>query len=303
MGKSRIANRAVVQKIRTTNLEIAFEENGSARGETVVLLHGFPHDPRAYDGVVERLSAEGVRTIVPYLRGFGETLFLAGDTPRSGQQAALGHDLVQLLDALNVHQALLAGYDWGGRAACIVSALWPDRVRALVSCMGYNIQNISTSVEPARPDAEYRYWYQYYFHTERGRRGLAQNRRELCHLLWRLWSPTWAFDQATFDATASSFDNPDFVDVVVHSYRHRFGYAVGDPAFDEIEAELAKQPKITVPTIVLHGADDGVAIASESARHARYFDGPYERRVLPNVGHNVPQEVPDSFAEAILTLL
>jgi pimeloyl-ACP methyl ester carboxylesterase len=268
-----------------------------------VLLHGFPYDPRAYDGVVPTLVEAGCRTIVPYLRGYGPTRFLSPDTPRSGQQAALGHDLLDLLDALGLGKAVLVGYDWGGRAACIVAALWPERVRALVSVGGYNIQDIAASAKPAPPEQEHRLWYQYYFHTERGRAGLADNRRALGELLWRLWSPNWRFDSATYERTAASFDNPDFVDVVIQSYRHRYGYAPGDPAFETVERQLAARPKITVPTIVLHGDGDGVGPASSSESHASFFTGPYERRVIPLVGHNLPQEDPSATARAILDLL
>ena len=211
--------------VRTSVLEIAYEESGPPHGAAVLLMHGFPYDPRTYDDVVPSLAEAGCRVIVPYLRGYGPTKFLAPDTLRSGQQAALGNDLKELMDALALKRAMLAGYDWGGRGACIVAALWPERVRGLVSANGYNIQDIAGSAKPAPAEQEYRLWYQYYFHTERGRAGLQANRREFCRLLWRLWSPNWKFDDATYDRTAASFDNPDFVDVVIHSYRHRFGYA------------------------------------------------------------------------------
>src|SRR5437763_5412741 len=197
----------VLKRIHTPTLEIAYEESGPAIGTPVVLLHGFPYDPRAYDSVVPPLVTAGCRTIVPYLRGYGPTRFLAAETPRSGQQAALARDLLDLLDALALPSAVLAGYDWGGRAACIVAALWPERVRGLVSGCGYNLQDIPGSVVPADPEQEHRYWYQYYFHSERGRAGLAANRRALCRLLWRLWSPNWRFDEATFERSAASFDN------------------------------------------------------------------------------------------------
>jgi len=222
---------------------------------------------------------------------------------RSGEQAAIGQDLLELLDALQLKQAVLAGYDWGARAACIVAALAPERVRGLVSCCGYQIQDIARSVKPADPRQEHRFWYQYYFHTGRGRAGLTAKRNELCRLLWELWSPTWKFDDATYARTATSFDNADFVDVVIHSYRHRFGYAAGDPRYAAVEAKLAAQPKIAVPSIVLHGAADGVNPLQGSAGHSKYFSGRYERRVLDNVGHNPPQESPEAFAGAILCLL
>jgi pimeloyl-ACP methyl ester carboxylesterase len=292
-----------LKSVRTDVLEIAYEEQGLQSGPPVILLHGFPYDVRAYDEVAPALAADGNRVLVPYLRGYGPTRFLSSATPRSGEQAALGHDLLQLMDALGIGRAALAGYDWGGRAACIVSALWPERVRCLVSCTGYNIQNIATSGEPAAAETEHRLWYQYYFHTERGRAGLTQNRRDIARLLWRLWSPQWAFDDATFDRTAPAFDNPDFVDVVIQSYRHRYAYAKGDPALEAIEARLAKQPTITVPTINLHGAADGVGPASDRDGGAAQFTAGYERRMLPRVGHNVPQEAPAATVAALRDLM
>jgi pimeloyl-ACP methyl ester carboxylesterase len=241
--------------------------------------------------------------IVPYLRGYGATRFLASDTLRSGQQAALGNDLKELMDALGVERGVLAGYDWGGRAACIVAALWPERVLGLVSANGYNIQDIGASAKPASAEQEHRLWYQYYFHTERGRAGLEANRREFCRFIWQLWSPNWRFDDATYDRTAVSFDNPDFVEVVIHSYRHRFGYADGDPSVGAIERRLAAKPRISVPTIVLHGDGSGLSPSESSLKHAAFFTGPYQRRVIPSVGHNLPQEAPDAFADAVLELV
>jgi pimeloyl-ACP methyl ester carboxylesterase len=240
--------------------------------------------------------------IVPYLRGYGPTRFRDPATPRSGQQAALASDLLALMDALDLKQAMLAGYDWGGRAACIVAALWPDRVAGLVSVGGYNIQQVATANQPAPPDAEYRYWYQWYFHTERGRAGLAANRRPLCRLLWQLWSPNYRFDDAAYDLTAAAFDNPDFVDVVIQSYRVRYAQAPADPAFDEIEARLAARPPIAVLTIVLHGEADGVGPPAQSAGHARHFTARYERRVIPVAGHFLPREAPRAVVEAIREL-
>jgi pimeloyl-ACP methyl ester carboxylesterase len=292
-----------VRRIRTGVLDIAYEESGPPGGFPVLLLHGFPYDPRAFDEVAPPLAGAGYRVIVPYLRGYGQTRFLSQSTMRSGQQAAMGRDVVDLMDALRIPKAVLVGFDWGGRAACVTAALWPDRVRGLASCNGYTIQNIAASVKPASPEQENRMWYQYYFHTERGRAGLQANRHDLCKLLWKLWSPNWKFDDATYDQTAASFDNPDFVDVVIHSYRHRFGYVAGDPMYDAIEAALAKQPRITVPTIVLQGGGDGVNGASPSDTQARFFTGRYDRRVIPRVGHDVPQEAPEETARAALDLL
>jgi pimeloyl-ACP methyl ester carboxylesterase len=293
----------MLNRVRTSVLEIAYEESGPAGGVAVLLMHGFPYDPRTYDEVVPRLVDAGFRVIVPYLRGYGATHFLASDTLRSGQQATLGNDLKELIDALALERVVVAGYDWGGRAACVVAALWPERVLGLVSANGYNIHDIAGSVKPASAEQEHRLWYQYYFHTERGRAGLQANRREFCRLLWRLWSPNWRFDDATYDRTATSFDNPDFVDVVIHSYRHRFGYADGDPSVEAIERRLAAKPRISVPTIVLHGDGSGLSPSESSLKHAAFFTGPYQRRVIPSVGHNLPQEAPDAFADAVLELV
>ncbi|MGC1447316.1 MAG: alpha/beta hydrolase [Xanthobacteraceae bacterium] len=291
---------ADLRHIRTPLLDIAYEESGPADGAPVFLMHGWPYDPRCYDEVVPPLVAAGCRVIVPYLRGFGATRLLSPDTPRSGQQAALGNDLCELMDALSVERAVLAGYDWGGRAACIVAALWPRRVRGLVTGNGYNIQNIPASNNPASPEQERRYWYQYYFHTERARAGLETNRRGFCRLLWELWSPHWAFDDATFEQSAVSFDNPDFVAITIQSYRHRYGNAPGDPALEPIEVKLAAQPKIEVPTIILQGDADGVQPADAFEKLDANFTGPHQRRRLPKIGHNLPQETPRAFADAIL---
>ncbi len=284
-------------------LSVAYFENGPSNGTPALLLHGFPYDVHAYDEVTPLLVSAGCRVITPYLRGYGPTQFLSAVTPRSGQQAVLAHDLLAFMDALGIRSAVLAGYDWGGRAACITAALWPERARALVSAGGYNIQDIPRSIKPQTPEDEYRFWYQYYFHSERGRAGLAQYRREFCRLLWRLWSPTWDFKNKVFDRTAVSFDNPDFVDVVIHSYRHRFGLVSGDPSVEETEQLLTTQPKISVPTIAIDGDTDGVVPSGGSAHHHRFFTGTYERRVMPGVGHNPPQEAPRDFAEAVLSLV
>ncbi len=289
--------------VLTPTLEIACEESGPESGIPVVLLHGFPYDPRCFDGIAPQLARQGYRVVAPYLRGYGATRFLRPDTLRSGQQAALAQDLLDLMDALSLPPAALMGFDWGGRAACIVAALWPERVRSLVTGDGYNVQDIASCDNPLPPEAEHRLWYQYYFHAERGRAGLAANRRDLCRLLWRLWSPTWAAGPALFDATAPSFENPDFVDVVIHSYRHRFGLVPGDPALDEIERRIAAQPPIAVPTISLCGADDGVGPAKPEDPDAGKFTGPYTRRVLDGVGHNIPGEVPAEVVHALLELL
>lgn len=293
---------AMIKHIDAGVVRVAYRELGPPSAPAVILLHGFPYDVHAFDEVAGILAASGCRVLVPYLRGYGPTHFVSADTPRSGQQAVLAHDLLAFMDALALPSAVLAGFDWGGRAACIVAALWPERVRGLVSCGGYNIQNIPAASAPQAPRAEHRYWYQFYLHGERGRAGLAQNRAAFCRLLWELWSPSWVFDDATFERSAVSFDNPDFVDVVVHSYRHRFGLVAGDPRVQQTERALEAQPDIGVPSIVIDGAADGIAPLGSPAAHARHFVGAFEQRVLADVGHNPPQEAPAEFAAAVLAL-
>jgi pimeloyl-ACP methyl ester carboxylesterase len=295
----------MLKRLSAGVLDVAYLEAGASAGPPVVLLHGFPYDVHAYDEVVPILASGGCRVVTPYLRGFGPTRFRSAQTPRSGEQAALGSDLVALLDALAIDRAVLAGYDWGGRAACVVSALWPQRVRGLVSCGndGYNIQDIAGSINPQAPEYELRYWYQFYFHSERGRAGLERNRHALCKLLWKLWSPNWKFDDATYDRTAASFDNPDFVEVVIHSYRHRYGLVPGDKSLEDTERRLASQPAIAVPTVALHGEANSVLPAGGAERREQRFSGTYRRHVVPVVGHNVPQEAPQVFAEAVLSLI
>jgi len=290
-----------LKHINAGDLCIAYEESGNIRGRAIILLHGFPYDIRAYDEVTKFLLTENCRVIIPYLRGFGPTKFLFPDTIRSGQQAALGYDLVALMDALSIEKAIVGGYDWGGRACCIVAALHPERVIGLVSMAGYNIQNIPKYSEPLAPEIEMLNWYQFYFHSERGRLGLTKYRKELCRLLWSSWSPTWKFDENTFEATAVSFNNADFVEVVVHSYRHRYGLVSGDPRFDLMERALQKQPTIKVPAIILDAEADGVEPFSGTGKDASYFEGGYERRVAEGIGHNLPQEAPGEFARAIST--
>ncbi|WET12644.1 MULTISPECIES: alpha/beta fold hydrolase [unclassified Pseudomonas] len=289
--------------IRTSMLDVAYEAHGPVGGEPVILLHGFPYDPRGYDDIAPALAERGCRVLVPYLRGYGPTRFINAHVMRSGQQAALAKDLLDFMDALSIPRATLAGYDWGGRAACIVAALWPERVRGLVSGDGYNIQDIAKSLEPRSPETEHLLWYQFYFHTPRGVDGLTANRRAFCQLLWSLWSPSWAAGPSLYGQSAPSFDNPDFVDVVIHSYRHRFMYAPGDPALASIEQALALQPTITVPTISLCGADDGVGPPPLEDDDAQHFSGVYRRQVLPGVGHNIPQEAPQATLAALLELL
>jgi len=271
-------------------LDVAVELHGPESGTPVILLHGFPDDVRTYDGVAGPLAEAGFRVVVPYLRGYGPTRYRNPATPRSGQQAALAADLLALMDALGIGRALLAGYDWGGRAACIVAALWPERVIGLVSAAGYNIQDIPNALRPAEPERELRYWYQWYLHTERGVAGLTANRASFCRLLWKLWSPTYPLTDAEYARTAASFDNPDFVATVVQSYRHRHQAAPGDPALEAIETRLTAQPPITVPTVVLHGADDGVDPPANSEGCERHFIGPFRRIVVPGAGHFLPRE-------------
>jgi pimeloyl-ACP methyl ester carboxylesterase len=289
--------------IHTPTLAIAYETHGPQDGPPVFLMHGFPDDVRAYDACVGPLADAGYRVIVPYLRGYGPTRFLSPDTPRSGQQAALGADLRDMLDAMGIERATLAGYDWGGRSCCIVAALWPERVTGLVTCGGYNVQNIPQAHTPARAEGELRQWYQWYFNTQRGVNGLTANRADIARLLWTLWCPNYKFTDAEFAATAASFDNPDYVDVVIQSYRHRQKNAPGDPALEPIEEALAAQPPITVPTIALQGDSSGIGQPDLTAdRHAVHFTGPYERRVLPGVGHFIPREAPQAVVQAIRDL-
>jgi pimeloyl-ACP methyl ester carboxylesterase len=284
-------------------LSIAYYEAGPADGPAVLLMHGFPYDVHAYVDVAPQLAAQGCRVIVPYLRGYGPTRFRDRTTPRSGEQAAMGADLMALVDALGIKRAVFAGYDWGGRAACVGAALWPERCIGLVSVNSYNIQDIAKAMVPARPDREAPLWYQYYFQLERGRAGLAANRRAIGKLLWQQWSPGWQFDDACFERTAAAHDNPDYVDVVIHSYRHRFGLAEGDPRYAELQRKLAAQPPITVPTITLDGEEDGVVLATDGRASAPKFTGRRVHRVIPRAGHNLPQEAPEAFAAAVLELI
>ena len=284
-------------------LNIAYYEAGPADGPVVMLLHGFPFDIHAYVDVAPQLAAKGCRTIVPYLRGYGATRFRDPATPRSGEQAAIGADLIALMDALGVMHGVFAGYDWGGRAACVAAALWPDRCTGLVSVNGYLIQDIAKAMAPAKPEREVALWYQYYFQLERGRAGLAANRRGIARILWRQWSPNWQFDDAAFERTAEAHDNPDYVDVVIHSYRHRYGVADGDPQYAGLQRRLAALPVIAVPTITLDGDGDGVTPATDGTRSAAKFTDRRSHRVIPRAGHNLPQEEPEAFAGAVMELV
>lgn len=284
-------------------LNVAYYELGPADGPVVMLLHGFPYDIHSYVDVAPQLTAQGCRAIVPYLRGYGPTRFRDGKTPRSGEQAAIGADLIALMDALSVRRAVVAGYDWGGRAACVAAALWPERCIGLVSVNGYLIQDIGRAMVPMRPEREVALWYQYYFQLERGHAGLAANRRGIAKILWQQWSPNWHFDDASFERTARAHDNPDYVDVVIHSYRHRFGRADGDPNYADIQRRLAALPAISVPTITLDGDADGVAPATDGTASAAKFSARRAHHVIPHAGHNLPQEEPEAFAAAVMELI
>lgn len=304
----RVRAQGTVPATRTVDtdvLSIAYEDQGDPAGFPIVLLHGFPDDVRAYDDVVPPLVQAGYRALAPYLRGHGPTRFRQLAAPRMAEQAALGQDVIDFADALKLPRFAVAGYDWGGRAAAITAALHPDRVRAAVLVAGYTIQNTVAPARPASAEAAQRLWYQWYFNTEQGRAGLEANRRDICRHLWRQISPTWRFSDATFDRTAPSFDNPDFVDVVIHSYRHRVGNAPGEARFRDTEARLAQRPAITVPSVVLYGADDGIVrpTAEASPAERAVFVNLVARRVVPGVGHFMPREAPAAMSSALLQLL
>jgi pimeloyl-ACP methyl ester carboxylesterase len=290
------------KRIQTPTLNIGYEESG--QGFPVILLHGFPDDAHAWADVAPPLVKAGYRVLAPYLRGYGPTSFRDPNAPRMAEQAAIGQDVMDFADGLGLNRFALSGYDWGGRAACIAAALHPDRVRAAVLISGYLIQNTIDPAPPGSPETEKNLWYQYYFNTERGRAGLAANRRAICRFLWQTWSPTWHFTAETFDRTVVSFDNPDFVDCVIHSYRHRIGNAPGDPRFRELEERLAKRPKIEVPTIILRGADDtlGGREPAESADKAS-FPHLITRRMIEGGGHFLPREKPQAVSAALLEVL
>src|SRR5688500_73559 len=291
--------------VDTAALTIGYEDSGDPRGFPIILLHGFPDDVRAFDGVVPPLVKAGHRALVPYLRGYGPTRFRDAAAPRMAEQAAIGQDVIDFADALKLPRFALAGYDWGGRAAAIAAALHPQRVRATVLIGGYTIQNTVAPSQPGSPAAEHRIWYQYYFNTERGRAGLQANRREICRYLWQQWSPGWKFTDDEFNRTAPSFDNPDFVDVVIHSYRHRIGNAPGEARFKEMEVRLASRPRIEAPSITLYGAEDGIARPSAESPPAERaaFAKLVARRVVPGVGHFMPRERPSEVSRALLELL
>jgi len=302
---AQTASAPAVKTVRTRVLEIGYHESGAAAGFPVLLLHGFPDDAHAYDWVAPALAKAGYRAFSVYLRGYGPTRFLDPAVPRTAEQAAIGQDVIDFADALSLPRFLVAGFDWGGRAAGVAAALHPDRVRAAVLIGGYSIQNTVTPPSAQPPAAARRLWYQWYFNTDAGRKGLEQNRRELCRLLWEEWSPTWRFSDEMFNLTAASFDNPDFVDCVIHSYRHRNFNAPGEPRFLDVERQLAKRPPIDVPTIVLHGGDDAfgrqpAAITpAERATLPRLID----KRIVEGAGHFVPHEKPEAVSAAIVDAL
>lgn len=288
------------RRVRAGVLDVAYLEAGPVDGWPVVLVHGFPYDALCYVEAAEILARQGARVVMPWMRGYGETRFLSGETPRSGQQGAFGADLLALLDALGLDRAMVGGFDWGGRAACVVAALWPERVDALISVAGYNILDPARAGRPLDPDIERRLWYVWYLHSERGRAGLAEHREDFCRLLWRLWSPGWAFSEDMFARSAAAFANPDFVEVVTHSYRHRHGLVGGDPAYAGIEARLAALPPIAVPTMIIESGDDGLVPPAYFADSSKHFSGIWRRRVFVEAGHNPPQEDPRAFADAVL---
>jgi pimeloyl-ACP methyl ester carboxylesterase len=297
--------QSTTRSIQTPVLNIAYEETGNPQGFPIVLLHGFPDDIHAFDQVGPPLAKAGYRVLAPYLRGYGPTRFRNASAPRMAEQAAIGQDLIDFADALGLKQMALAGYDWGGRAAAIAAALHPERVRASVIIGGYTIQNVFGPQQPALPEVEREFWYQWYFNTERGRAGLAANRRSLCKLLWQTWSPGWHFSDEEYNLTAPSFDNPDFVDVVIHSYRHRNTNAPGEDRFLQTERQLAERPKIAAPSILLYGATDPLARPSAEVTPAErsVFPALVARRVIPGAGHFLPREKPETVSSALLELL
>jgi pimeloyl-ACP methyl ester carboxylesterase len=290
---------APLKEVTAGALSIGYAEAGPADGPAVILLHGWPYDIHSFVEVTPLLATAGYRVIAPYLRGYGSTRFLSDTTVRNGQQSALARDTIDLMDALRIQKATLAGFDWGARSADIVAALWPERCRGLVSVSGYLIGNQEAGKVPLPPKAEYQWWYQYYFATERGRSGYAKYRRDFAKLIWQLASPKWNFDEATFDRSAAAFDNPDHVAIVIHNYRWRLGLVEGEARYDELEKRLAAGPNITVPTITLEGDANG-APHSEPAAYAKKFSGEYAHRTISGgVGHNLPQEAPQAFAQAV----
>jgi pimeloyl-ACP methyl ester carboxylesterase len=289
-----------LKQVNAGLLNVGYAETGPADGPPVILLHGWPYDIYAFADVAPILASSGFRVIVPYLRGYGTTRFLATETPRNGQPGALATDIIALMDALKIDNAVIAGFDWGARTAAIVAALWPERCKALVSVSGYLIGSQEANKTPLPPKAELAWWYQYYFATERGRVGYEKYRREFSKLIWQLASPKWSFDDATFDRSAAAFDNPDHVDIVIHNYRWRLALAQGEAKYDDLEKRLAALPVIAVPTITLEGDANG-APHPDPAAYAKKFSGKYAHRLITGgIGHNLPQEAPQAFAQAVI---
>jgi pimeloyl-ACP methyl ester carboxylesterase len=285
---------APLKQVDAGVLNVGYVEDGPVDGPPVILLHGWPYDIYSYVDVAPILAARGYRVLIPYLRGYGSTTFLSPDTVRNGQQAALAQDVTAFMDALNIDRAVLGGFDWGARNADVVAAIWPDRVKALVSVSGYLIVNLVANQQPLTPKAEHGWWYQYYFATDRGVRGYRQNTHDFNKLIWQEASPTWKFD----DRTAAAFDNPDHVDIVIHNYRWRLGLAEGEAQYDDLDRTLATSPPISVPTITIGSDFDGPN--KDGAAYRKMFTGPYAHRVLDGIGHNVPQEAPQAFADAVI---
>ena len=293
-----------VRFVQTPMLNIGYEEHGDASGFPIILLHGFPYDIRSFDGVIAPLVEAGHRVIVPYLRGYGSTSFLDPDAPRMAEQAAIGQDVVDLATALGINRMALAGFDWGLRAGCITSILHPEMVAGFVAIGGYSVQNTVQKEQPAPAFREARMWYQWYFNTEQGRVGLEENRRDIIRHLWETWAPTWDYTDEAFNLSAPSFDNPDFVDIVLHSYRHRHMNAPGEDRFIEVELNLAKGPPVTVPSIVLRGADSGLGAPSQDpSADERNFTQLVARRIVSGAGHDLPVQRPDAVSAALLELL
>lgn len=288
---------AALKQVEAGDLNIGYAEDGPADGPPVILLHGWPYDIHSYVDVAPILAARGYRVLVPYLRGYGSTTFRSADTVRNGQQAALADDVIAFMDALQIDRAVIGGFDWGARTADIVAALWPERTKALVSVSGYLIVNLVANQRPLTPKAERGWWYQYYFATQRGVDGYRENTHDFNKLIWQEASPLWTFDDATYDRTAAAFANPDHVDIVIHNYRWRLMLAPGEPRYDDLDAKLAAGPPIAVPTITIGSDFDGTN--KDGAAYRRMFTGPYVHRVFDGIGHNVPQEAPQRFADAI----
>jgi len=296
--QAAVAPLGPVKQIDAGVLNVGYAEVGPVGGRPVILLHGWPYDIHSYDAVAPLLASAGYRVIVPYLRGYGTTRFLSKDTFRNGQQAVVAVDIVALMDALKIDKAILAGFDWGARTADIIAVLWPERTKAIVSVSGYLITNLKANTQPLPPVAEWGWWYQYYFATERGRAGYDANRVEFARLIWKNCSPMWNFDDATFARTAASFDNPDHVAIVIHNYRWRLSLAPGDPQYDGLEGRLNEGPVITVPAISIASDFDGPA--ADGSAYAKKFTGKYSHRILKGIGHNVPEEAPEAFAQAVV---